>query len=104
MDSITIKKSGYSILQVKDNDSLDDIIQKLLEAMNATFIKNPTFLAAKRPADYNTRLTIPGFLFEQADMPEVLLTLAPLHQGVIHFLRDKDIRIIQINRQDKKND
>jgi hypothetical protein len=99
-----IEKSGYSILQVKDNDSLDDIIQKLLEAMNATFIKNPTFLAAKRPADYNTRLTIPGFLFEQADMPEVLLTLAPLHQGVIHFLRDKDIRIIQINRQDKKND
>ena len=99
-----IEKSGYSILQVKDNDSLDDIIQKLLEAMNATFIKNPTFLAAKRPADYNTRLTIPGFLFEQTDMPEVLLTLAPLHQGVTHFLTDKDIRIIRINRQDKKND
>ena len=56
-----IEKSGYSIIQVKDNDGLDDIIQKLLGAMKISFTKDPTFLAAKRPADHNTRLTIPGF-------------------------------------------
>ncbi len=99
-----IEKSGYSIIQVRDNDSLDDIIQKLLGAMNASFIKEPTFLAAKRPADHNTRLTIPGFLMDHADMSGVLLTRAPLHQEAIRFLTDNDIRIIRINLQGKKNE
>jgi hypothetical protein len=99
-----IEKSGYSIIQVKDNDSLDDIIQKLLGAMNASFIKNPTFLAAKRPADYNTRLTIPGFLMDHESKSEVLLTFAPLHYQVIRFLTDNDIRIIRINLQGGKNE
>lgn len=99
-----IEKSGYSIIQVKDNDSPDDIIQKLFGAMNASFVKNPTFLAAKRLADHNTRLTIPGFLMDHAGMSGVLLTLAPLHHGVIHFLKDNDIRIIRINLQGKKNE
>ncbi len=99
-----IEKSGYSIIQVKDNDSRDDIIQKLLGAMNASFIKNPTFLAAKRTADHNTRLTIPGFLMDHSGMSGVLLSLAPLHHGVFHFLTDKDIRIIRINLQGKKNE
>ncbi|MBU0769572.1 MAG: hypothetical protein KJ687_10820, partial [Proteobacteria bacterium] len=99
-----IEKSGYSIIQIKDNDSLDDMIQKLLGAMNALFIKNPTFMAAKRPADHNTRLIIPGFLIDNAGTPETLLTRAPLHQGVTHFLADKDIRIIRINLQGKKNE
>lgn len=99
-----IEKSGYSIIQVKDNDSLDDIIQNLLGAMNASFVKNPTFLAAKRPADHNTRLTIPGFLMDHAGMAGVLLSLAPLHHGVIHFLTNNDIRIIRINLYGKKNE
>jgi len=99
-----IEKSGYSIIQVKDNDRLDDIIQKLLGAMNASFIKDPTFMAAKRPVDYNTRLNIPGFLMDQASMSKVLLTTAPLHHQVIQFLTDNDIRIIWINLKGKKNE
>ncbi len=99
-----VEKSGYSIIQVKNTDSLDDIIQKLLEAMNASFIKNPTFLAAKRPADHNTRLTIPGFLTNRADPSRVLLTFAPLNHGVVHFLTDNDIRTIRINLQGKKDE
>ncbi len=99
-----IKKSGYSIMQVKNTDSLDDIIQKLLEAMNTSFVKNPTFLAAKRPADYNTRLTISGFLTDRAGTSKVLLTLTPLNPGIIHFLTDNDIRTIRINLQGKKDE
>ena len=99
----SIEKSGYSIIQVKDSDSLDDITQKLLGAMKLSFINNPTFLAAKRPAEHNTRLTIPGFLIDRADMAGVLLTRVPLHYQVIHFLAENDISIIRINLQGKKN-
>ncbi len=99
-----IEKSGYSIVQVKENDSLDDIIQKLLEAMEVLYIKDPSFLAAKRPSDHNTRLTIPGFLMEHAGISGVLLTRAPLHHQVVRFLTDRDIRIIKINIQGNKNE
>ncbi len=100
----SIEKSGYSIIQIKNNDNLGDIIQKLLGAMNTSFIKDPTFLAAKRPAEHNTRLIIPGFLMDHADMSMVLLTFAPLHHQVIRFLTDNDIRIIRINLLGKKNE
>ena len=99
-----IEKSGYSIIQVKDNDGLDDIIQKLLGAMNISFTKDPTFLAAKRPADYNTQLTIPGFFLDHAGKPGILMSLAPLHPQVIHYLTNDDIRIIRINLQGKKDE
>jgi len=100
----SIEKSGYSIIQIKNNDSLGDMIQKLLGAMNTSFIKDPTFLAAKRPAEHNTRLIIPGFLMDHADMSMVLLTFAPLNHQVIQFLTDNDIRIIRINLLGKKNE
>ena len=99
-----IEKSGYSIIQVKDSDSPDDIIQKLLGAMNISFIKDPTFLAAKRPADHNTRLTIPGFFMDYAGKSGVLLSLAPLHHQVIRYFTDNDIRIIRINLQGNNNE
>ena len=99
-----IEKSGYPIIQIKDNDGLDDIIQKLLGAMNISFIKDPTFLAAKRPAAYNTRLTIPGFFMDHEGKSGVLLSLAPLHHQVIRYLTDKDIRIIRIKLQGRKDE
>lgn len=99
-----IEESGFSIIQVKENDSLDDIMQKLTGAMNASLIKSPSFLAAKRPAGHNTRLTIPGFLMDHTGMSNVLLTRAQLNQEVIHYLTDNDIRIIRINLQGKKNE
>jgi hypothetical protein len=99
-----IEKSGYSVIQIKDNDTSGDIIQKLLEAMDVSFSKNPMFLAAKRPAVDNTMLTIPGFLTDQKDAPETLITLAPLNHRVTRFLTDKNIRIIRIDLQGKQNE
>jgi hypothetical protein len=99
-----IEKSGYSIIQVKDNDGQDEIIQKLLGAMNISFVKDPSFLAAKRPADHNTRLTIPGFFMDHEGKSGVLLSLAPLHHQVIHYLTDNDIKIIRISLQGKKDE
>ena len=99
-----IEKSGYSIIQIKDNDTLDDIIQKLFGAMNVSYTKNPAFLAAKRPVADNTKLTIPGFLMEHQDTPATLISLAPLNQGVIQYLTDNNIRIIRIKFQRKKNE
>jgi hypothetical protein len=99
-----IEESGTSILQIRNNDTLDDIIQKLLGAMTVTFSKNPIFLAAKRPDADNTKLAIPGFLMDHQDAGETLITLAPLNHEVIQYLTDDNIRIVRINLQGKKNE
>lgn len=99
-----IEKGGYSIIQVKENDTLDNIIQKLLGAMDVSFTKNPTFLAAKRPAADNTRLTISGFLTDHQNAQKTLIALAPLPHMVSQYLTDNNIRTIQINFQGKKNE
>jgi hypothetical protein len=99
-----IEESGYSILQIRDDDVLDDIIQKLLGAMDVTFSKNPSFLAAKRPAADNTKLTIPGFLMDHQGAPETLITVAPLNHMIIRYLTDDNIKIVRINLQGKKNE
>ncbi len=99
-----IEKSGYSIIQIKDNDTLDDIIQKIFGATNVSYTKNPAFLAAERPTDDNTKLTIPGFLMEHQDTPVTLISLATLNHGVIQYLTDNNIRIIRIKFQGKENE
>ncbi len=99
-----IEESGFPIIQILDTDTLDDMIQKLLGAMDVSFSKNPTFLAAKRPADDNTKMTISGFLMNHQDAPETLITLAPLNHRIIQYLSDNNIRIIRINLQGKNNE
>ncbi|MGA8179850.1 MAG: LysM peptidoglycan-binding domain-containing protein, partial [Desulfobacterales bacterium] len=99
-----IEESGTAILQIRNNDTLDDIIQKLLGAMAVTFSRNPSFLAAKRPAVDNTKLTIPGFLMDHQDTGETLITLAPLNHEVIQYLTDDNIKIVRIDFQGKKNE
>jgi LysM domain len=99
-----IEKSGFSIIQIKDNDALDDIIQKLFGAMNVSFDKNPTFLAAKRPAADNTKMTIPGFLMDHQNAPRTLITPAPLNHEFVQYLTDNNIRIIRIKFQGEKNE
>jgi hypothetical protein len=99
-----IEESGYSIIQIIDTDTFDDIIQKLLGVMDVSFSKNPTFLAAKRPADDNTKITISGFLMDHQGALETLITLAPLNHRIIQYLTDNNIRIIRINLQGKNNE
>jgi hypothetical protein len=95
-----IKKSGRNIIQIKDSDALDAISARLLAAMGISFTKNPSFLAAKRSAGHNTTLTIPGFLINDANMPETLLAMAPLHDRVVEFLANNGIKIMMVKLND----
>ncbi|OEU67290.1 MAG: hypothetical protein BBJ57_06405 [Desulfobacterales bacterium PC51MH44] len=91
-----IEKSGLNVTRVKDNDHFHVIMQKLLDAMDVSYTDDPTFFAAQRPAIHNTTLTIPGFLIASPEKPKILLSLAPLHDEVMHFLANKGVKIIRI--------
>ena len=118
-DAITsIQKTGFDIIQVKKKDNPYTIIQNFLKGIGVSYTNDPTFFAAKRPAIYNTALTIHGFLVKnisshnpiarelfESDNPsakhrerrvKMLLAAHPLHEEVIQFLRDEGLKIIMI--------
>ncbi|MBW1696528.1 MAG: LysM peptidoglycan-binding domain-containing protein [Deltaproteobacteria bacterium] len=91
-----IEKTGISVVRLNKAGTLNDIIEKLLMAMGEAYTKNPTFFASKRPREYNTSLTIPGFLLRNDGYAKTLLAAVPLHKGVIDFLKQKEINVIMI--------
>lgn len=96
-DSVkAIEKTGLNIIQFKKEDNFPAIIEKLIGALGLSYSDSPTFLAANRPAHYNTTLRIPGFIITGEGESKILLSLVPLHDGIINFLADKGIKIVMI--------
>lgn len=94
----SIEKTGFKIVQIKADDDFRVIIQKLLTATDFSYTVDPTFLAAKRSALYNTALTIPGFLITGKQENKIFLTGVPLPSEVVQFLNDDNIKIIKLQK------
>jgi hypothetical protein len=96
-DSVTaIEKTGFNIIQLTKGDNFPAIIEKLISALGLPYSDSPAFLAASRPARHNTTLRIPGYIITGEGESKVLLSLVPLHDGLINFLADKGIKIVMI--------
>ncbi len=91
-----MEKTGFKIIQIKDDDHYPVIIKKVLDAMEVPYSNNPSFLAAKRPAIHNTVLAIPGFLLTGSRHPRILFSFTPLHNGIIQFLTNQGLKISMI--------
>ncbi len=94
-DAITaIEKTGLEIIQIKGDDSLSVILGKLLDGLRISYTIDPTFLAAKRPADYNTFINIKGFLLAEEGKPKTLLAAVPLYRGLVRFFNERHVKVI----------
>lgn len=91
-----IEKTGFNIIQIKNDDHYPVIIQKILSAMDVSYTNDPSFLAAKRPTTHNTTLAIPGILVDSEGKSKTLLSFAKLNKGIIRFLTDQNVKIIMI--------
>ena len=91
-----MQKTGFKIIQIKDDDNYPVVIQKILDTMGVSYTNNPSFLAAKRPAIHNTVLAIPGVLVAGSKQPGFFFSLATLHNGIIQFLKNQGLKISMI--------
>jgi transposase-like protein len=98
---IAIKKTGLDIIQIKKKDSVYEATKKILDALEVSYAKDPTFLAAKRPDTYNTSLTIPGYLISNKEKHKILLATDSINDGIAQFLTNKGIKVIQPLRESK---
>ena len=93
---IAIKKTGLDIIQINNKDNAHEVIRKILDALEASYTKYPTFLAAKRPDTYNTSLTIPGYLISNKEKHKILLTTDSINDDIVQFLTNKGIKVLLI--------
>ncbi len=89
-----IEKTGLNVVQVRPTDSYDAIAEKVLSALSIKFKHRPTLLAARRPAEYNTAITIDGLLYDNDYNRRTLLTSASLHSAVTDMLNNHGIDVV----------
>jgi LysM repeat protein len=94
-DAVTaIRRTGLNVVQIMQTDSHDTIAEKLLSALSIKFKHRPTLLAARRPAKYNTAITINGLLCDDDYNRRTLLTSASLHSAVTDMLNNCGIDVV----------
>ena len=89
-----ITKTGLNIVQITADDNYGAITRKLLSALGMAYESQPSFLAAPRPAEYNTTITVYGLLYAKAENQRVLLTGASLPSAVTDMLSSQGIDVI----------
>jgi len=94
-DAVTaIGKTGLNIVQVTTDDSYDAIAQKLFAALGLAYESQPSFLAAPRPAEFNTVVSVIGLLYAKTENENILLTGAQLPSAITDMLSSQQIGVI----------
>ncbi|MBU4344947.1 MAG: hypothetical protein KKC73_05965, partial [Proteobacteria bacterium] len=91
---LSIKKTGLGIIQINNKDNAHEVIRKILDALEDSYTKHPTFLAAKRPDVYNTSLTIPGYLISNKNQNKILLATTSINDDIVQFLTNQGIKVM----------
>ena len=89
-----IKKAGMEVVRIDTGDNINTIIEKLFKGIGLDYTIDPIFFVAKRPEKYNASLTIPGFLVADVDSRKILISTVALHNDLIQFLMDRDLKIV----------
>ena len=90
-----IEKSGLPVIQIKPGTDEAGALEIILRALGKTVTRNPSYLAADRPPDYNILVTVEGILVEDPDKNRYLLTNAALHPAVADLITSRGIKLVE---------
>ena len=70
------------------------LITQILDAIGDPYLSDPVFFAAKRSADFNTKIKIKGFLITKTKGSRVLISATPLHNRVLQFFNENSVKVV----------
>lgn len=92
---LTIQKTGFNIIQINHTDTPRRITAKLAGTLGPQWVHRPSFLAARRPAEFNTEFIIEGYLTDKSPgSGPILLTFTAIDRALVNMLKQRNIRII----------
>ena len=89
-----IEKTGLNVVQLKQNDDIHTLLTRIIGAIGDPYVSDPVFYAAKRPADFNTKIKIKGFLVTKSDDSKVLISAIPLHNRILQFINEDNVKVV----------
>ncbi len=89
-----IQQTGLRVVQVTAEDSFRDVATKILAALDGDYVENPTFLAAKRPAQYNIAVTIAGVLYNQSEEKRLFLSGVSMNPAITDLLSAQGVGVV----------
>ncbi len=92
-----IESSGIQVLQISEEEAVESVIPKLIDASGMTCNVDPTFSAAHRNSAFNTSITVPGYLAQRNETPIVLFAAAPLSSSLLTFFHHQGIEVIGLS-------
>lgn len=90
----SIGETGLKVVRIFRDDDYDTITQKLFLALAIQYEQSPTLLAAQRAGEYNTAITINGWLYSSNERKQTLLTGADLPSAITDMLSARDIDVV----------
>jgi len=89
-----LNENGFTVLEVKEGESLESIILKLLNSLDIRFSSSTfEFQTARKGNPHNISIAIPGFLINKNNLSKILLTKASLDNNLNLFLIEKGIKV-----------
>ncbi len=89
-----LRGTGMMVIQITAEDSYTAIVKKIFKGLDKHFVDNPTFMAAQRPAEFNTAITVWGVLYDQNEDKRILLAGGGLHPAVTDLISAKGIDMV----------
>lgn len=90
-----IENSGLPVIQIRPGTEDTKALALVFKALGKRVTLNPSYLAARRPPDYNTTITIEGIVVQDSQGDSFLLTNTGLHPAIANFLTARGIKLIE---------
>jgi hypothetical protein len=90
-----LRESGQNIVQIAPGDTPTKALRTILDGLTVPYTENPSFLAAARPPQFNTTVTVQGLLLAGSQNKRTLLTAADLPAAVSDLLSAGGISMVK---------
>jgi hypothetical protein len=95
-----IRNTGLKILQIRADAQALEIIARVMAAAGMAHTIEPVFYAARRPAEFNTAITVRGVLIPASSGQSRLFTKTPLPEMIQAFIESRGHHLIFIHGQE----
>ena len=104
-DSVgAIKKAGFDIVQIFKEESVDLVMEKILNAIDVKYQKDPRFTAAKRPGPQNINLIIDGILINTKANKKIFFPKSDINNELVQFFKDMQIKLVMAKNRGQQYD
>jgi hypothetical protein len=91
-----IEKTGLKVVQIKHDTDIKSLISIILSELEESYINDPILYAARRPVQFNTKMSFKGFMVTKQNGSRILISVLPLHNSILQFLNQDKIKVILV--------